>query len=175
LPESIRKSGPEIMGELLKECTDLELSASIASIHRLIGTYKAADSTVADMQEVMKELQGRLVDELDGHFFLSLTPAEARRYEKWDSGWEIIISRFGEITRDVEEMNKCFALSRYTAAMFHALHVAEWGAIRLGDYMGVTDPRRDGRRPRKGFASLLMAATQNCPSSWPENSSSSSK
>jgi hypothetical protein len=42
----------------------------------------------------------------------------------------------------VEEMNKCFALNRYTASMFHALHVAEWGAIELGNYIGVTDPKK---------------------------------
>ena len=39
-------------------------------------------------------------------------------------------------------MNKCFALCRYTASMFHALQVAEWGAIKLGDYIGVTDPKK---------------------------------
>jgi hypothetical protein len=38
-------------------------------------------------------------------------------------------------------MNKCFALSRYTAAVFHSLLVAEHGVVKLGIHLGVTDPK----------------------------------
>jgi hypothetical protein len=41
---------------------------------------------------------------------------------------------------DVEEASKCFALSRYAAAIFHSVQVVEVGVIELGKLVGVTDP-----------------------------------
>jgi hypothetical protein len=52
-------------------------------------------------------------------------------------------------------MNKCFALSRYAAAMFHALQVAEWGAITLGDYIRADDPKKGWRATSKTLKDLV--------------------
>jgi len=105
------------------------------------------------------------MDELSYRFFLSLTPAEAKRYEQWREDWETVLQRFPDATRDVEEMSKCFALGRFTASMFHALHIAEWGAIELGEFIGVSDPKkgwgpteRKMRELIKGSHSLLPAS-----------------
>ena len=94
------------------------------SLRRLCRLGQESDKTIGDMQKLMTELQGRLVDELQGQYFLSLSVAEAERFENWEKGWEGILKRFPDTIRDVEEMNRCFALARYTASMFHALHVA---------------------------------------------------
>lgn len=67
------------------------------------------------------------------------------------------------MTRDVEEMSKCFALGRYSAAMFHALHVAEWGAIKLGDFIGVSDPRKGWRPTEKKLEQLINGGHANLP------------
>ena len=42
---------------------------------------------------------------------------------------------------DVEEASKCFALSRYAAAIFHSIQVVETGLIELGTYIAVNDSR----------------------------------
>jgi hypothetical protein len=64
---------------------------------------------------------------------------------------------------DIEEMNKCFAFARYTASMFHALHVAEWGAIYLGDHIGVTDPKRGWGSTAKRLAELIKGGHSALP------------
>jgi len=56
-------------------------------------------------------------------------------------GWDTVISAFPETQEDVEEMNKCYALSRYAAAVFHSLLVVEHGLIRLGERLSVKDKK----------------------------------
>ncbi len=103
------------------------------------------------------------MDELGGQYFLSLSPAEASRFENWRSGWEGILGRFPDATRDVEEMNKCFALARYNASMFHALHVAEWGAIVLGRFIGISDPKEGWGATERKLADLIRNGHPNLP------------
>jgi hypothetical protein len=48
--------------------------------------------------------------------------------------------RFPRIIDDVEEASKCYALSRYSAAVFHSVQIFEAGLIELGKFLNVTDP-----------------------------------
>jgi hypothetical protein len=48
--------------------------------------------------------------------------------------------------------------------MFHALHVAEWGAIALGDYIGVIDPKKGWSPTERRLRELLKAGHSNLPS-----------
>ena len=68
---------PDLADGLLKECTELDLIGASASLRRLFRLFQKSDATVGEMQELMKEIQGRLVDELQGQYFLSLSVAEA--------------------------------------------------------------------------------------------------
>lgn len=54
---------------------------------------------------------------------------------------EEAVKRFPEIVGNVEEMSKCFALSRYAASVFHALRAVEGGLIHLGVFLKVPDPK----------------------------------
>ncbi len=142
LPSSLADYVPEMMTTFAELCAELGLIASVATLERLRNLPSQSNPKVGEFQRLMNELHWRIQDELKGQHFFCLTLAEADKFENWGKGWEKILERFPETSRDVEEMNKCFALDRYTAAMFHALHVAEWGAIRLGDYIGIADPRK---------------------------------
>ena len=72
--------------------------------------------------------------------FWSLSVREAELYSHPRKGWEEIIEQFPDAITDVEEASKCFALSRYAAAIFHSVQVVEVGLIELGKLIGVTDP-----------------------------------
>lgn len=97
----------------------------------------------------------RLADELSTKLFLQIPHSRKYHFNDPLKGWERVVKRFEECSRDVEEMNKCFALSRYSAAMFHALHVAEWGAIALGDHIGVSDSKKGWGPTSKKLAQLI--------------------
>jgi hypothetical protein len=164
LPESTRESGARAYRPLIQECSDLGLSASLASAKRLVKVFDNPNTTQGNLKEAMSELHGRLVDELLERYFLALTPTESSMFRDWERGWEAVIERFPEIIRDVEEMNKCFALGRYTAAMFHALHVAEWGAIYLGRHIGAADPKQGWGATEKKLRELMRGGHGALPS-----------
>ena len=109
------------------------------------------------------ELLQRLEDELSLMFFFKLSQEGKEYFEKPFKNWGGILKRFPNIVRDVEEMNKCFALCRYTAAMYHAIQVAEGGAIELGNYIGVTDHRKGWGPTERKLREIIKAGYNNLP------------
>jgi hypothetical protein len=108
-------------------------------------------------------LRERFVDELSTKLFLQIPHSRKALLDTPLAGWDSIMKRFPECIRDIEEMNKCFALSRYTASMFHALHIAEWGAIALGDRIGVTNPRKGWGPTSAKLSELVKEGHKNFP------------
>jgi len=86
-------------------------------------------------------LSGRIKDELRGTFFFFVTTDRADKYNAPLKGWGDVIDRFPEAQMDIEEMNKCLALSRYAATVFHSVNIIERGLIALGPFVGVNDPK----------------------------------
>ncbi len=86
------------------------------------------------------KIQERLRDELSLKLFFAIPENRRPFYDEPFKGWEKVLEQFPEATSDIEEMSRCFALSRYTACAFHSLQVAEWGILELGKYIGVSDP-----------------------------------
>lgn len=162
IPAESTDSAVALYQEVREECVRLDLRASSISAERVISAFKER-KTRLEIVGVLEELSHRVADELACRFFLQLSIAESDRYEKWGDGWEEIVGEFPDTTRDVEEMNKCFALGRYTASMFHALHVAEWGAIRLGDLIGVEDAKRGWGATKRKLKEIMDGGHAKLP------------
>lgn len=105
---------------------------------RLLGKIERAVRS-GEIREGLNNLRTRFEDDFGRHMFFHLTASEAAEYRKPLEGWEDICERFGGAIRDVEEMNKCFALERYPASVFHSMQVIEHGLIRLGEWLNVKD------------------------------------
>lgn len=89
----------------------------------------------------IREMKSRLTDELSTKFLVQF-PAHRRPYfDTPTKGWEKTIERFPETLSDIEEMNKCFALARYPAAVFHSTQVIESTLIYLGRFLEIRDPK----------------------------------
>jgi hypothetical protein len=127
--------------EIRKDCVDLELIASVASIDKMLAYLNEPGATCNPYWEMGSELEGRLLDELKNRMFLSLSLRETEDFRQPRKGWETIIERFPAAVLDIEEAKKCFALSRYAAAVFHSLQITEFGLIALGELLGVNDPQ----------------------------------
>jgi hypothetical protein len=163
IPPEMKESWVGILSDWENDCRDLDLVASLATIKRLQKLLSEPAPKLKDFAELSEQLYGRLGDEALQRRCLSLSLQEAETYDRWWKEWEKILARFEETSRDVEEMNKCFALGRYTASMFHALHVAEWGAIKLGEYIGVTDLKKGWGPTKKKLGELVKAGHSALP------------
>lgn len=163
--------------ELDQMCQDSELPVTGKMVKSLLKTFDLAECESDEgIKELAREqlpnhflahelhtLNGRFRDELATKLFLQIPHNRSQFFDEPLAGWEAIVKRFDSCIRDVEEMNRCFALSRYPAAMFHALHVAEWGAIVLGDKIGVTDPKKGWGPTFKKLNELVKAGHGKLP------------
>jgi hypothetical protein len=128
--------------KLEKDCFELELVASLATVRKIQGKLTSAKSGLlrADLTPLQIELQGRLYDELSSKIVWALSTKEYQLYIEPRNGWETIIGRFPNTAGDIVEAQRCFALSRCAGAVFHSVQVVEAGLIELGRLIGVTDP-----------------------------------
>jgi hypothetical protein len=130
----------KMYASVLRECISAELEGSAATLGRILGLLEKDSATLEQVVEFHAELYGRLSDELASRVFFSLNTIEANYYSAPREGWEEIIDAFPSALIDIEEARKCFALSRYAAAVFHSLQVIEFGLVHLGAVIGVQDP-----------------------------------
>jgi hypothetical protein len=115
--------------------------ASMASLKKLLEIVKQPRVKWGDVRRICEELRGRLIDETESMKFFMLAPAEVEYYADPRKGWGLCITRFPETVDDMEEAWKCFALSRYAAAVFHSVQIVEHGLIDLGVFLKVKDPK----------------------------------
>lgn len=120
--------------------TALKINALLQVIDNLAQTSVWTQTELNFMAQIA-EVLSRLRDELSLSLFFKLPLEKKRYFDRPCMGWEEVIARFGDIAGDVEEMSKCFALSRYAASVFHSVQVTEGGLIHLGVFLGVKDPK----------------------------------
>jgi hypothetical protein len=140
LTEELRRDQAKVLESYILQLHPLGLSASCATIRRMKERFEKDGCKRSDFATMATELMGRLIDETEDKVFFSLLPREMEFYEKPQRGWETALSRFN-IHSDVEEASKCYALSRYAAAVFHSIQIVEAGLIELGTFIKVTDPK----------------------------------
>ena len=129
---------------LLPHCEHLPMTAiSVQKLIQMIDnpavTAQWAQPGMAFLSSI-REVQTRIHDELSINLFFKLPPDKKLYFLFPLKNWEEIIARFPETVSNVEEMSKCFALSRYAASVFHSVRAIESSLIHLGRFLDVKDP-----------------------------------
>lgn len=83
----------------------------------------------------MKELYRRIDDLLTGQMVYIVSPDKAQHYEDPFSEWGKVRDSFPSSMDAIEEMEKCFALGRNTACVFHCIGIMDRGLIALGRHL----------------------------------------
>jgi hypothetical protein len=139
LSDAVVSSVSNILNKMREYCAPLGLRTSTGKINAVL-----IDISIGFEPERIKtqlrELHEIITLEIGGKQLFSLTGREADFYIRSTGGWDQVIARFPEALRDIEESAKCFALSRYAAAVFHSTQVVEFGLLELGVFIGVKDP-----------------------------------
>lgn len=84
-----------------------------------------------EISRLLMDLHARIIDELGAVLFLHVPNPKAVIYENPLNGWKPVVARLPSAQLDIEEAGKCFALSRYTATVFHLMRVMEIGLDAL--------------------------------------------
>lgn len=135
------------------QCRLIGLQVSAKHAEELLKKVKNRDVTDADV----KALHENIERELGCQFFVGIPTSRVEAFTKSLEGWEAIGDKFPTAIEDIEEMSKCYALCRYSAAVFHSLMVAEHGLVFLGKILGVTDPKEGWDASSKKLASIIQA------------------
>lgn len=129
-----------MIGNFRNEFRTMGLEASKATTEKMLKFLTPESCTWRDFGFLADELKSRLLDETVGRWYFCLQGQEIPYYKHPRDKWEIIISRFPQAGVDIEEASRCWACSRYTAAVFHSVQIVEIGLIDLGAFIGVNDP-----------------------------------
>ncbi len=112
---------------------------------------RRSNVTCGDVHRWLGDLRERIESDLKREHFLQLSRKEAKQFENPLENWEGVVRRFRKVQYNIEEANKCFALGRYGAAVFHVTLVAEFGVIKVAELFGV-----QGDRPGWGALERLQ-------------------
>jgi len=124
----------------IPHCERAELTLTTVHLMRVLADVKAGVPKL-EVYAKLIELESRLEDELKTKLFFQLPLSKREFFESPQKGWDEVIARFPDSVMDIEEMRKCFALSRYAACVFHSVNAVEAGLIGLGNFIGVRDPK----------------------------------
>jgi len=138
-PEHREYVGSDVLPGLQDMFSDYEMVCSVETVKKMI-QYAKQGTEPGELHTLALELQGRVIDESRAREFFSLSTSESEVYRNPTKRWEKIVERLPIARMDIEEAQKCLALSRYAAAVFHSLQVVEVGLIELGAFIGVNDP-----------------------------------
>jgi hypothetical protein len=142
------------LSELSEMCETGELTMTKITVDHVVKCLKSFDDpecppeakelltesfTGELLTEYLLKINDRLSDELGTKTFFQLPHAKKKYFETPTKGWEKVVERFADTQSDIEEMGRCFALSRYPASIFHSLLVVESGLIMLGKEIGAAD------------------------------------
>jgi len=120
------------------KCNEIGLQVSVKHANELLLDYAAGLLKAHDVEALNETIRR----EISCQFFVGIAAERKTAFCESRKGWEVIVTAFPAATDDVEEMNKCFGLCRYPAAVFHSLMVVEHGLVALGAQIDVTDPKR---------------------------------
>jgi hypothetical protein len=125
---------------LMKQLRLIGATGTLRNVAILAKKAEGAKFRYEEFDRRFKAIDEMLRDELSEMLLFALGLNDANRYRNPLSGWEEIVKKLPSTLGDIEEAQKCFALSRYAASVFHSVQVVEFGLIALGEEIGTTDP-----------------------------------
>ena len=136
--ESVRMVGAAC-GSLQRHCERLNLPFTLAQVKRLYEETLAPGVDWPTVRLSMLDMQQRLWDELASRHFLAFELQQQLFYEEPLREWDKVVTRFPQLTADIEEASKCYALERYPASIFHLMRLTEAGVLELGKLVDPQD------------------------------------
>jgi hypothetical protein len=89
----------------------------------------------SELTPEVASLYSRLDDFLTGQTFYVISPDKSQHYESPFEQWGKVPEAFPSAMDAIEEAEKCFALGRNTACVFHCMAVMDKGLTALGRYL----------------------------------------
>jgi hypothetical protein len=128
---------------LQSHCERADLPVSCVEIVRNANLMNERDRRikVGDVQIMASTLAMHVEDECSTKLFFALEADRKKYFNSPTNAYEDAIKRFPDVTDDIIESSKCFALGRNAASVFHSTQAIETGMLYLGKFLSVKDPK----------------------------------
>jgi hypothetical protein len=148
--------------EMKIECEKIQLTATADSIDTLLDRWRRySDKNL--LREHCAGTSNCLHSELKRRVCFIMPKTSQDLYASPLKGWEPVAEMFPEAKDDIEEVSFCLAFGRHGGAVFHVLLVVEFGIIRLGKFLGVTDPKLGWDATCHTLDKILVDGRNKCP------------
>lgn len=164
-PDDCSKIAP-LMSAISNELVKFSCPVSASSANNPLELMQQGKLTYENVIEYMRELDGRIRDELNQTHSFCLSRIESDLFNPIDPilGWDVHIN-FESAQFDIEEAAKCHALGRSTAAVFHTFRVLEVGIHALARCLNVPDLDKP---KMKNWGFILGAIESALKERWPK-------
>ncbi len=88
-----------------------------------------------ELTRALKELHSRIDDLLHSTIVYIVSPDKVKHYENPFGEWQKVPDSFPSAMDAIEEAEKCFALGRNTACVFHCMAIMDCGLAALGRHL----------------------------------------
>lgn len=132
LPQGVKTKIRKGLARPLAECREVGFASSAKCIGRIQDRLDATDCSVEEIAELFADLGRRLEDDAELCTALLIPSSTVNLYRNPQKGWKLILDRFPSLTPEIEEANKCTAVGRYAAAVFHLSRVMDVGLGAIG-------------------------------------------
>lgn len=163
------------LDQLIAELEKIGSRSALISATRVRGRFapEAAPINYADLQAAMVDIESRFADHLDDVKLFYLHPEKVVMLQPVDDLLSVgerpvrdFSLSFPNASFEIEEAAKCWALSRYTASVFHSMRALECGIRSLCKFLSIPDATRPAE---KNWAIILKSITQKVDENWPRN------
>lgn len=139
--ESTKDAIRETIRDLRGNLESLELPVAVKQLDRITVSLGAnVPVTMGNLAHATTELSARMEDELETSLVLQIPRERSPYFEKTDGFGSGVGTRFPDVAFDLEEAHTCYALGRYTAAIYHTMRVLEVGLQELAADLRVSVP-----------------------------------
>src|SRR5262249_39636529 len=121
---------------VVAKCESIGLRIAPKAIRALVRRLSAPSATNKEVHSDLFQITMNICWEMEEHLFLHVSPDRVQWYHSPKKGWGEVLIRWPELSTDIIECSKCFALDRFAGAIFHVLLVAEFGVIKLSGLLG---------------------------------------
>lgn len=120
-------------------CEYLGLITSTAGARRLLDYLQGEQVEKNRVKQLADQLVQNILDEFQGELLLPLRLHEVSYFDGSKNDFPCDVrDAFSSAEYDMTEAGKCFALRRYTAAVFHLMRVMEAGLNVFGNPLGIS-------------------------------------
>ncbi len=165
------------LNPLNQRLNELELTFSLKAVRKLEellnqGSTPLGEPKLWQLANAMESIDEHIRHELQERVLFYVSPGKATCYDNFRDGWEDALNKF-DIAADVEEAEKCYALDRFAASVFHAMRVTEAGVVALGAHFSL--PPNILETPWGNIIHEIEGVVKNLPQTTPSEKEIQSK